>query len=1520
MRTALKPGTIITINGIQYRINNLLSVSGGMSLIYEAQQQVESSGYAGRTIIKEFFPATNAARDDQGHVYCVSQDPEDIHRFEQMRQDLVNEGIIGEEARNACSQVYAFDHSSDGYAVMREFSRDTRSLADLLNVWQKTPPSSDEEYTDMARVRYALRIAHSLLTGLKTIHESAGIIHRDISLGNIVWASSDIEKTGLDGRAYYLDFGSALRMDAHRESRNTTDPLKLFGTYSFAAPEIWQLGGTLTPSVDLFSISAVLLVLCCGKKCCIRMKQGWHLASQANISRLYESDFVVRSAVEKLNIPAEIRGMLLDYLLEGLSKSPEMRFNQSPDKMLESLERLQKKCAPRQRLREYAAFISYHHRPLDILVARRLHHMIEQYRIPRELSKGRESRRLGLVFRDEDELPVSTDLTDNIQEALDHSDFLIVICTPGTPKSIWVEAEIEYFLRHHDRNHVLAVLAEGRPEESFPPHLVHLYDREGNVIGDTEYLAANIAGANKREVLRNLSREKLRIIAAMIGCPYDSLVQRERRYRTRRVAAIACLSAFIAVLYIGMLLQKNRQISERNEEITRQNQQITGQMEQITQQNQQITEQIDQITQQNAELKARETDRLRLLANEAESMQQEGDDYAAVKDCLEILPAAYDLPNCEANASKAESLLLRSMGTFNTEDQLFGKVQTFTQDYDIAAAQYICDNVLLTIDHYGHLNAFNANNGEVLWSTQMHGRLSDEPSAGADIDVTLYSNGNGIVICNYMMELSAFDKDGSCLWTRYSAYNNGNQSFFSLSKDGRRFAYVDGDYHNGSGNQNNGSTLIICSVETGNTMGEYILSEGEELKGYVYFQNGTTCISGYSDGSSASARRGTFSDDGSRYYLAAKINDRLAYYSVITDRSVAGNGSSRYSICYADEIGGSEEDVIAIEPLGDSLIVYHFSGETGTAGSVERIDLSNKTMVWQCKLNHAMAQYRFTYSAACYLRIKEYIYISSDRMMFAVSATSGDMIGYDYFSNSIPVHLATVNDTYGLVELTSSNGLIYLMWANGRTAHFNTTPYYGLHFADTSYIVPAGNSVVKPESLLKVSFTEDDTTGVQMDSIYSNEGVSMSIVSNSAPRTIKSLGLHKIAGASEKIYRFEGFNSLNIDSNDSFFGEPPAFNANNSLVFRESVFETGTINWLYFDRDSHQLIEAVGDSAFPHIYETIIPNDYAYITEISPLSDSLTLTNMIDGNTTILAEQSNDNEDIAQLSASASVRRSGDGSVLTVLYDGEELRLWNNGAAAGHITVPEPAQHHDYIYDSIDGELAVTGAYKTFSYNYPLAIGGNGYIIIPEILPVEGEAYKEYVNAYYAYNTANGEWVAMDDASHIMSYDRTITLGQGKPLMAAVGNDGIIRIYNLDGANLLAEIPTGQSGISIFKMAFVLDDNYILVNHIDSHTTMLFSVDTGAKVLQEDLDSYSIISDSEQHRAYLFREDGEPTICYDMNSWIPLCSIPNAVYYDTDRDEIYYYDKAEKTLSFQKIPPLTVLLQSSRDYLSILEE
>ena len=91
----------------------------------------------------------------------------------------------------------------------------------------------------------------------------------------------------------------------------------------------------------------------------------------------------------------------------------------------------------------YIAFISYRHMKLDTAVAKRLHRLLEHYRVPLRFRKNG-AKRLGKVFRDEDELPISSDLNADIYTALDRSDFLIVICTPETPKSMWARREIEY--------------------------------------------------------------------------------------------------------------------------------------------------------------------------------------------------------------------------------------------------------------------------------------------------------------------------------------------------------------------------------------------------------------------------------------------------------------------------------------------------------------------------------------------------------------------------------------------------------------------------------------------------------------------------------------------------------------------------------------------------------------------------------------------------------------------------------------------------------------------------------------------------------------------------------------------------------------------------------------------------------------------------------------------------------------------------------------------------------------------
>jgi hypothetical protein len=93
----------------------------------------------------------------------------------------------------------------------------------------------------------------------------------------------------------------------------------------------------------------------------------------------------------------------------------------------------------------YDAFISYRHVEKDRKWAEWLISALEGYRVPKSLQAKGYPARLKKVFRDEDEMPASGDLNDQIKQALRASRFLIVVCSPYTPRSKWVEREIEIF-------------------------------------------------------------------------------------------------------------------------------------------------------------------------------------------------------------------------------------------------------------------------------------------------------------------------------------------------------------------------------------------------------------------------------------------------------------------------------------------------------------------------------------------------------------------------------------------------------------------------------------------------------------------------------------------------------------------------------------------------------------------------------------------------------------------------------------------------------------------------------------------------------------------------------------------------------------------------------------------------------------------------------------------------------------------------------------------------------------------
>ncbi len=220
----------------------------------------------------------------------------------------------------------------------------------------------------------------------------------------------------------------------------------------------------------------------------------------------------------------------------------------------------------------YDAFISYRHNEYDSFVAENLHKKLENFKLPKSvLPKVKNGKKkIERVFRDVDELPLTDNLSDPISQALLNSDFLITICTPRYLESRWCMKEIEVFLQTHLRDHVLVVLAEDEPANSFPEILCYDEVKTINENGETivtrrelEPLAADTRGNSKKEILKAMDIAVIKLCAAMFGLNYDDLKQRHREQRIRTLAMIfgsigAAVLAF-AIFATIMLIKISRQ-------------------------------------------------------------------------------------------------------------------------------------------------------------------------------------------------------------------------------------------------------------------------------------------------------------------------------------------------------------------------------------------------------------------------------------------------------------------------------------------------------------------------------------------------------------------------------------------------------------------------------------------------------------------------------------------------------------------------------------------------------------------------------------------------------------------------------------------------------------------------------------------------------------------------------------------------------------------------------------------------
>ena len=214
--------------------------------------------------------------------------------------------------------------------------------------------------------------------------------------------------------------------------------------------------------------------------------------------------------------------------------------------------------------RRYWAFLSYAHS--DGRAAARLHAALERFRVPPALvgdphPLGTIPPRLSPIFRDRQDLAAARSLKQEIGEALDASNYLIVLCSPAAARSKWVAEEIVEFERRHGRERILAAVLDGEPgcgedgRECFPPALTE---------DGFEPIAADlrVEGDGWRGGV-------LKLVAGMLDVGLDALVQRDQQRRQKRMAWIAAASlagmATTSGLAIYALDQRNAAREERRE-------------------------------------------------------------------------------------------------------------------------------------------------------------------------------------------------------------------------------------------------------------------------------------------------------------------------------------------------------------------------------------------------------------------------------------------------------------------------------------------------------------------------------------------------------------------------------------------------------------------------------------------------------------------------------------------------------------------------------------------------------------------------------------------------------------------------------------------------------------------------------------------------------------------------------------------------------------------------------------------
>ena len=567
MRSYLKEGTWVRFpDGECYEIIGSPIGEGGTGIIYPAVEQckMEDGHYQVSKIdyvIKECYPACSTPfepmfiRTNSGEIRPEHPSPKSLsrlytaQRMQQAEKPITN-SIYQKGFRlipilkSSRSVQLSFDHGSTFVSVPN-----TVTVMESLEKKGQALKSYFTQETGFPAV-LAFHVMEQILFAVREIHR-AGYLHLDIQEGNIFIKGSLTDNSDM---ASLIDFGSSQKY-LENDITRPIDRETIFTTY--APPEILSKDKGilyLGPETDIYSIGCILFLLLTGQK------------FVPKTSHLKNGFYLTKSKLKHINCPKHLVEKMQQILAKALAENPENRYH-SCDEMLVEVSDFAKALQPyRSDLSQvaYDAFICYRHGAIDSKAAEALQKNLEHFRPPKELRKA--GKRIRRIFVDKGELSSCSDFNLQTREALKNAGFLIVICSPGTKNSDWVNYEIDTFLEFHDRSRMLAVMTSGEAENIFPRKLL------GSSGKCDEVLAADARGQDLHTVLKLLKNEALLQIAApILGTTYDSLKQRHRIYRLQRIAtaSFTVLIGLIAFIFYqswqSALINQQYQQARRNQ-------------------------------------------------------------------------------------------------------------------------------------------------------------------------------------------------------------------------------------------------------------------------------------------------------------------------------------------------------------------------------------------------------------------------------------------------------------------------------------------------------------------------------------------------------------------------------------------------------------------------------------------------------------------------------------------------------------------------------------------------------------------------------------------------------------------------------------------------------------------------------------------------------------------------------------------------------------------------------------------